>query len=122
MKVSLIGGGEKDFQVRASRNRTGEFKFEAKTYAGMHRFEISFMNDFYDPNFKDEKKRDRNLIVHRLKVSGPKEFKPTEIPETHKKLVIVRPDKDLNDYEAAKQGLAQHSSEMASAARLVAMK
>lgn len=103
MKVSLPGVGEKEFQVRAGRNRTGEFKQELKAKAGKQAVEISFLNDFYDPNAKDERKRDRNLIVHRLKVSGPKEFKATEIPETHKKLVIVRPSKELNDYEAAKK-------------------
>ncbi len=103
MKVSLPGIGEKEFQVRAARNKTGEFKQELKTKGGKQTVEISFLNDFYDPNAKDERKRDRNLIVHRLKVSGPKEFKATTIPETHKKLVIVRPSKDLNDYEAAKQ-------------------
>lgn len=103
MKVSLPGIGEKEFQVRAGRNRSGEFKQELKANAGKQAIEISFLNDFYDPDAKDERKRDRNLIVHRLKISGPKEFKATEIPDTHKRLVIVRPGKDLNDYEAAKK-------------------
>ena len=95
----MIGAGEKEFQVRAGRNRTGSFRFEAKAAAGKQTIEISFLNDFYDPNAKDERKRDRNLIVHRLKVSGPKEFKSTVIPETHKKLIFVRPNKDLNAYD-----------------------
>lgn len=103
MKVSLPGIGEKEFQVRAGRNRSGEFKQELKANAGKQAIEISFLNDFYDPNAKDERKRDRNLIVHRLKISGPREFKATEIPESHQKLVIARPGKDLNDYEAAKK-------------------
>jgi hypothetical protein len=103
MKVALVGGKDKEFQVRAGRNRTGEFKLETKAPAGKQVIEISFLNDFYDPNAKDERKRDRNLIVHRLKVAGPKEFKAAELSDTHKKLVFVRPGKDLNSYEAAKK-------------------
>lgn len=103
MKVVVAGVAEKEFSVRSGRNRPGEFKQQLKLAAGKYSLEISFTNDFYDPDAADERRRDRNLFVHRVKLTGPTDFKPVELPETHKRLVFVRPGNGLNDYQAAQQ-------------------
>ncbi|MFK7739551.1 MAG: DUF1592 domain-containing protein [Planctomycetota bacterium] len=48
-----------------------DFEHEVEFAGGLRRLELSFVNDFYDPKNPDRKRRDRNLLVHRLEVIGP---------------------------------------------------
>lgn len=51
---------------------------------------ISFDNDFYEPNNPDPRKRDRNLVVHRLQVVGPIGA-GSEHTESYRRLIPEQP-------------------------------
>lgn len=46
----------------------------------------AFTNDFYDENFPDPSRRDRNLMVNQIIVEGPLDGPPPPKPETHRRL------------------------------------
>jgi hypothetical protein len=66
---------------------------------GYHKLGVSFLNDYYDPNFPDAKKRDRNLAVASITVSYPETLNYASMPESHKKIITRRisSDGDLSE-------------------------
>lgn len=58
---------------------------------GKHRFTLAFINDFYDPNNPDPKRRDRNLTIDYLEVQGPLDARPADLPDSHKKILYCQP-------------------------------
>ncbi|HEV3338900.1 MAG TPA: DUF1592 domain-containing protein [Pirellulales bacterium] len=69
--------------------------YETKVHAkpGKHRFALAFINDFYDPQNPDPKRRDRNLWIESLEVQGPLDAPPPELPDSHKKIIFCEPKK-----------------------------
>jgi hypothetical protein len=57
---------------------------------GEHHIAVAFINDYYDANFPDPKRRDRNLIVQTLMIDGPIGT-PGDLPLTHTRIVTTRP-------------------------------
>lgn len=47
---------------------------------------VAFTNDFYQEDHPDPKKRDRNLMVNALKITGPLDGPPPEKPQSHKRI------------------------------------
>lgn len=58
--------------------------------AGQHTISAGFVNDYYDPNFADPNRRDRNLIVQSLSVDGPIGT-PGDWPQMQTRIVTCRP-------------------------------
>jgi PAS domain-containing protein len=105
-KLELRLGDKKveTFEVTAIDKR-GTYEVETRSKAGKHRLAAHFINDFYDPGNKDEKRRDRNLIIESFEVDGPLDLRQDDYPEAHRKLLLVRPDDKTPVLEAARRNL-----------------
>jgi hypothetical protein len=67
------------FDVLATNSEPALFEVSVEVAAGEQRFAVEFLNDFWNPDEPDRKKRDRNLYVEWLEVAGPLGFcEPTE--------------------------------------------
>ena len=66
---------------------------------GKKRFALSFVNDYYRPQDLDPKQRDRNLAIEYLEVQGPLDYKPAELPESHRRIIFCTPEgKEKDDF------------------------
>jgi mono/diheme cytochrome c family protein len=78
------------------------FEFIATIPTGKHKIGMAYTNDFYDPNEKDEKKRDRNLIIIGLTIEGPTDAPRIEVKHP---VLIVKPTEKITPRDAARQNL-----------------
>ena len=79
VKVANDFGDEKTFTVNIKLNK------------GRNDLTLTFPNDFYDPKARDRNRRDRNLMIHAVRLEGPTNFK-YEKPKSHQ--LIFTPRKD----------------------------
>jgi len=105
MELRLGTKRTKTFDVTAHRSEPATYEFRVKLPAGKHQVVAEFLNDFYDKDAKDPKKRDRNLYVNYLEVVGPTDLGPNDYPAMHRKLVAVRPSGAMGVKDAAKRNL-----------------
>jgi hypothetical protein len=70
--------------------------------AGRLHVSAAFTNDFYDENFPDPARRDRNLRIARIDLTGPLDGPPPQKPETHRRIFGEgrgsSPDESASDY------------------------
>ena len=78
------------------------FEFIATIPTGKHKIGMAYTNDFYDPQEKDEKKRDRNLIIIGLTIEGPTDAPKIEVKHP---VLIVKPTEKITPQDAARQNL-----------------
>lgn len=67
------------------------YELTAPLSGGAHTFAIAFVNDYYDANFPDPQRRDRNLRVDFLEVEGPRDARV--LPEAQRWLHAAVPAK-----------------------------
>lgn len=67
--------------------------------AGKQRLSVAFLNDYYDA----KQKIDRNLAVDALAVYGPTSIDRAALPESHRRILFVVPDKSTSKQTAARQ-------------------
>ncbi len=91
-------------EVRGHRKR-GVYEVTAKVPRGAKRLEAAFVNDYYMPEAKNPNQRDRNLGVVWLELEGPLGVEDGGLPESHRRLITARPDKDRSVEDAAEQVL-----------------
>ena len=104
MELRLGDRKLKVFDINAGREmRAYEIKTSAN--AGAQRLSAHFLNDFYDPDNPDERRRDRNLRVYGFEIDGPLDVGPEDYPEVHRKLTSVRPSEKISVADAAKASL-----------------
>ncbi|HEX5105366.1 MAG TPA: DUF1592 domain-containing protein [Pirellulaceae bacterium] len=104
MELRLGSQKLKEFVIDTFREpKTCEITTTAK--AGKQRLSAHFLNDFYDPDNPNERRRDRNLRVYAFEVDGPLDVGPEDYPEIHRKLINVRPGDKLSVLDAAKTNL-----------------
>ncbi|UUO05620.1 DUF1592 domain-containing protein [Blastopirellula sp. J2-11] len=85
---------KKDFSVDAERGKEKNYEITKRFSKGKHRLEISFTNDFYDPNNSNPQRRDRNLMVNSVKLVGPPGVKPEDFPESHRVIFVAYPGQE----------------------------
>ncbi|HEX5053151.1 MAG TPA: DUF1592 domain-containing protein [Planctomycetota bacterium] len=67
---------DRDLETFVVENRQAKaFELTTTLPGGEHRFALAFLNDFYDPKNPDPARRDRNLHIDWLEVTGPLEPK-----------------------------------------------
>ncbi|MBI3466555.1 MAG: DUF1592 domain-containing protein, partial [Planctomycetes bacterium] len=93
------------FDVRSKRAALRPFDFRLHVEQGEHKVSAAFINDFYDPQAKDENARDRNLYVGAIELIGPVDIRPEDLPESHRRLITIRPDGGRAPLDAARQVL-----------------
>jgi len=110
VKVAIrIDGTEVDrFEVRASRGQPASYERDISLSAGFRRIGVAFLN--HDPRPNDPKPGGRSLIVHFLELDGPKAPTFSELPETHRRIFIARPDGKTSKRDAASQVLASFAA------------
>ena len=80
-------------EVAAEQGAAEVYQTKVHTQPGKHRFTLAFVNDFYEPQNPDPKRRDRNLWIESLEVQGPLDAPPSELPDSHKKTIFCQPKK-----------------------------
>src|SRR5262249_38063262 len=81
--------------------------------SGQTRLAAEFINDFYDPEQPDPRKRDRNLIVVSLEVRGPLASEVPNVPDSQPRLITAWPAQDK------KKGVANGKSSRQCAAEIL---
>jgi PAS domain-containing protein len=105
LELRLGDAKAKVFDVNAIGMR-GSYEVATTAKAGMHLVSAHFLNDYYDPEAEDPDRRDRNLIIEGFEVDGPLDLRLEDYPETHRKLLAVRPDDTTPVLEAARRNLS----------------
>ena len=72
---------------------------------GGNKIGLRYLNEFYDPNAPDPKKRDRNLTVTSMEVEGPVKVDPLPLNETARR--IFTPGEKLGDTDAGARAILQ---------------
>jgi hypothetical protein len=105
VKMALrVDGNDVDrIDVLAVRGQPGSYERDVTLSNGQRRIGVAFLNDESRP--RDPKPNDRNLIVHFIEVEGPKAPTFTELPESHRRIFIARPDAKASKRDAAQQVL-----------------
>ena len=102
MEVRLDGKPVRTIEVNAKRDKSQSDTLNLELSSGKHELVLAFINDEYAQENKTT--FDRNLIIERLRISGPK-FTPSDLPPLQLALVSHRPEKDGSYSDAARQNL-----------------
>ena len=103
MKLSLDFKSLKVYDVEGYR-KPAIYEFKTKLNKGKHRFHASFINDFYNPESKDPRDRDRNLAVRSIEIQGPLN---AQLPDSHKRIIFTKPSNKKSTTQAAAQIFAK---------------
>jgi hypothetical protein len=106
LELRRNGQAVKVFDVYAPRDRQRPYEINVKLQKGTIELSAHFLNDFYDPDAPDPRRRDRNLYVTALEVQGPLDVGPAQYPESHRKLLATLPGNGVSVAQAAMANLA----------------
>lgn len=109
MRVGLDDDSIRELTVRAEEDEPADFVCRTQFPAGKRKLQLSFINDFYNRN-GPEGNRDRNLYIKRVDLVGPIDYKPNQLPETHRNIIIERPSDRQSVDEASFEVLARLAS------------
>lgn len=98
LKIFDIRAVESDNEARKS------YEYFVNVAAGSHKVSMAFVNDFYDPKAKDEKQRDRNLIIMGMGIEGPLDGPKVEVKHP---VFSVQPSDKVPPQEAARKSLTR---------------
>ncbi|MFT5468490.1 MAG: hypothetical protein ACI8UO_003599 [Verrucomicrobiales bacterium] len=101
MQVKIPGAKDKIFDIKAATQQPEYCEQVLKMKAGEAWIEMSFINDFYDPKNKNPNRRDRNLAIHRVEVTGPLN-EPLPPPSEMQKAIFAAAPDDAPDREKAR--------------------
>jgi hypothetical protein len=101
-KCQLLVDGKpvETFDV-TDQNKPRFYETTADVRAGRVRVAGRFVNDFYDPDNKDRRRRDRNLHLRTIEVRSETGPDPESLPATHRRIVVARPGDGLSVRKAA---------------------
>lgn len=88
-----------EVESRSQRPSTHTFTVKIRE-PGEKRLELSFTNDYYDPDFPLATARDRNLYVGDVSVKGPND-RDIKLPKSHLKIISATPNEAQTADEAA---------------------
>lgn len=92
MALRLDGGDVETFEVRATARKPRDYEVTRRVERGEHRVAAAFLNDYYNPEAPDPRRRDRNLHVGGITVIGPIGTLPDPLPEPHRRFFSVPVD------------------------------
>lgn len=107
MAFLVDGKSEQTIEVKATQSTATAYLHRTTVKAGPHKVALAFLNDYYNPGAKNPAERDRNLIVEHLDVKGPANFAPQDLPDSHRKIIFVTPDKSTPSRDAARKILTR---------------
>jgi hypothetical protein len=103
MALQINGETVQEFEVKGHK-KPAWFEHELTLTAGTHAIAGAFLNDYYQPDAPEDR-RDRNLAIHSIEVTGPEGGGAPAWHETHRRFVTVRPSDTVTVKEAATQVL-----------------
>ncbi len=89
-------------EVTATRDAPATHGTRLQVQAGKRKVGVAFTNDYYQPDASGGP-QDRNLYVVSLEVRGPLGLAAEQLPDTHRRIVIVEPSEQTSEQEAARQ-------------------
>jgi hypothetical protein len=105
VKVAMLLDGkvisENELKPFVADRRPGGKNFNLDVKGGTHRISVRILNPKTNADEKDEKKKTRAVVFDNLSIRGPipaVEYKPSE---SYKRIMTVKPGKDVSDAEAA---------------------
>ena len=98
MALRIDGADVETFEVRATERKPRDYEVKHRVEGGEHRVAVAFLNDYYNPDAPDPRRRDRNLHVGAITVIGPIGVLPDPLPEAHR-LFFSRPVDPAADRE-----------------------
>jgi len=98
MVLRIDGADVETFEVRATERKPRDYEVKHRVEGGEHRVAVAFLNDYYNPDAPDPRRRDRNLHVGAITVVGPIGVLPDPLPEAHR-LFFSRPVDPAADRE-----------------------
>ncbi|MEW4565265.1 DUF1592 domain-containing protein [Bremerella sp. JC770] len=111
MGVRLGDKEKRTFTVDNESPSQHPMEIKMRVPRGKLPLEVAFINDHYDPGNPNPNRRDRNLFINRIELRGPDTDLENRYPESHKKIVFVRPgDEGLDEKQAAQQVIARFAS------------
>ena len=109
MAIKFDGKVVKQFDVKSVEATTGSYEAKFRAEKGTHTVSTAFLNDFYDANEKDPKRRDRNLVIRSYEVVGPMPVGNGRLPDSHRRIVFKKP-KGYDDVDAIRAILDRTAS------------
>ncbi|MCE9532659.1 MAG: DUF1592 domain-containing protein [Planctomycetes bacterium] len=103
MVMQIDNKAIKTFDVDALKGKGKTYEISHRITAGRHDVELAFTNDFSDKKTMNPDKIDRNLYVELLEIEGPFKPDPVPLPESHKKIMIAKPDAKKDHETAARK-------------------
>jgi mono/diheme cytochrome c family protein len=89
MKLKIPGRFEKIVRVEAETARPKAYEEPVRLPRGTHWLEVSFLNDHYEPNHPDPRRRDRNLHLFSVEFTGPVDVAPPPPSPFHQRLLAL---------------------------------
>lgn len=121
MTMSVDGRKLKEVKVPNTRGDSGifevEFEIERGRYSkgrGTHTAVASFINDYWNPDAKDQSKRDRNLAIAAVEIHGPLDSRPPTAFQVDMMERFAKPNKDSLAHRADAKGLQKMVQHLAS--------
>ncbi|MCA9222286.1 MAG: DUF1592 domain-containing protein, partial [Planctomycetales bacterium] len=91
--------------VKAEFDSPEVYEIPLTTKAGSFQIEAAFTNDFYVEGNGNTPTQDRNLYVSRIELIGPLDLDSSALPESHRRIVVSRPEKGKSVRDAASEVL-----------------
>jgi len=74
-------------EIKNNREDPKEIVFKRRFSKGTHKLGIAFLNDYFNKDEQDPNKRDRNLIVNYIHITGPLDGSVSKLPDSHTQLI-----------------------------------
>jgi hypothetical protein len=132
MEMRLDAKPLETFDVPVTRREPRVYERTVTVESGTRRVSAAFINDFYQPDHPNPRRRDRNLLIQYIEIQGPLDQRPEDLPEVHRRIVFATPaESGKSSEECARRVLGQFakrafrrpvtSDELRRLVRLVAM-
>jgi len=89
MKLKIPQRLDKIIEVDAETARPKGYEEQVRLSRGEHWLELSFLNDHYEPDHPDPRRRDRNLHLSKVELTGPVNLEPPPPSPFHQRLVAL---------------------------------
>ncbi|QJE94684.1 DUF1592 domain-containing protein [Luteolibacter luteus] len=98
MELRIDGKKLKDWSVGARMDKPEEYSEEIRIEKDEPvELTAAFMNDYWDENYPDRSRRDRNLMVNAMRITGPLDGPAPEKPQSHKRIYLERKPGERDD-------------------------
>jgi len=99
------------FEVDAVRGKAKVYERRVRLAAGARRLAFAFTNDYYRQGAgPDGANLDRNLHVEQVELEGPFGATASSLPEPHRRIFFVMPEKKIPELEAARRITARFAA------------